>query len=156
MRPPPDKAAAGFTLLEVLIAFVIAAMAIGVMIDGVVGGLRSASSAAQVQQAVSLARSRLAAAEATVLAGPPPQPSQIGQDGKFRWRVDLAASASAALVRSQALPPGLSIRTPLATLYSIKVVVSWPSSGSGAAGATRQVRLDGAQLRLSQPSGPGS
>jgi general secretion pathway protein I len=151
MRPPhsPDRGgrAAGFTLLEVLIAFVIAALAIGVMVDAVVGGLRSAATAAQVQQAVALARSRMAAAEATVLSGPSPQPTLSGSDAAFRWRVDVHPSASAALPRNEAVPQGLSVRTPTATLYAIKVVVSWTVSG-----ATRQVRLDGAQLRLSNPA----
>ena len=153
MRPPPDRRRAGFTLLEVLIAFVIAALAIGVMVEGVVGGLRSASTAAQVQKAVALARSRLAAAEALVQSGPPPQPSQNGQDAEFRWRVDLSTQASAALPRSESVlqgGPGGN-RAPKATLYAIKVVVSWVTSGR-----TRQVRLDGAQLRLSSAQGAGS
>ncbi len=147
MRQNPEPRAAGergFTLLEVLIAFVIAALAIGVMVDGVVGGLRSASTAAHTQQAVALARSRLAAAEALVLAGPTPQPSQTGEDAGFRWRVDIAAAESASLPRPQQVPQGLSSVAPSATLYAIKVVVSWTLDG-----AARQVRLDGAQLRLS-------
>lgn len=151
MRQRPDLGAGGFTLLEVLIAFVIAALAIGVMTEGVVSGLRAASTAAQVQQAVALARSRMAASEAAVLSGPAPQPSQSGQDGTFRWRVDLTPSASAALPRPDGVPQGLGGRPPVATLYAIKVVVSWVT-----AGATRQVRLDGAQLRLSLPQGAGS
>ena len=154
MRPRPEgRAAAGFTLLEVLIAFAIAALAIGVMVEGVVGGLRAATTASQVQQAVALARSRLAASEALVLAGPPPQPSQTGQDGMFRWRVDLTPSASAAMPKPDGVPQAFAGRAPQATLYSIKVVVSWPAARSS---ATRQVRLDGAQLRLGPAAGPGS
>jgi hypothetical protein len=130
-----------------LIAFVIAALAIGVMVDGVVGGLRSASTAAHTQQAVALARSRLAAAEALVLSGPTPQPSQSGEDAGFHWRVDVAATASATLPMPQQVPQGLSSVAPQATLYAIKVVVSWSLDG-----APRQVRLDGAQLRLSGAS----
>lgn len=152
MRPPHNHrpGSRGFTLLEVLIAFVIAALAIGVMIDGIVGGLRSASTAAHTQQAVALARSRLAAASAAIIAGVPPQANQSGDDGAFRWQVSMTAAGSASLPRPDA-PPGQTVQGPRATLYAIKVLVSWKLDG-----AARQVRLDGASVGLSAAKSAGS
>jgi general secretion pathway protein I len=49
----------GFTLLEVLIAFVIAALAIGVLYGGTVTGLDATAVSAKYDEAVSLARSHL-------------------------------------------------------------------------------------------------
>ena len=135
----------GFTLLEVLVAFVIAALAIGVMIDGVVGGLRSASAASQAQQATALARSRLAAAGAAITSGVPPGDSS-GSDGAFRWRVHVAATGTAHLPRIDPVSEGVTTRTPEATLYGITVIVSW--SAGTTSGRERQVRLDSARIGL--------
>ena len=48
----PDRAAqSGFTLLEVMIAFVIAALAIGALFGGTVSGLNATSVAARYDEA---------------------------------------------------------------------------------------------------------
>ena len=52
----------GFTLLEVLIAFVIAALALGVLFEAGVGALRGARAASRYEQAIARARSHLALA----------------------------------------------------------------------------------------------
>ena len=50
----------GFTLLEVLVAFVIAAISVAALLQGAGAGLASARIAAHYGEALSLARSRLA------------------------------------------------------------------------------------------------
>ena|SRR5690349_22544381 len=57
--PAPSKSTAGFTLLEVLIAFIIAALAISEVLQAVGISLESSRAAAHYQEAVSRARSRL-------------------------------------------------------------------------------------------------
>ena len=51
----------GFTLLEVLIAFAIAAMALAALFGGTVGGLNATEVSARYAEALSLARSHVAA-----------------------------------------------------------------------------------------------
>jgi len=58
----------GFTLLEVLVAFVVAALALGVLFDASLSGLRLATSTEHHGQAIARARSHLAMA---VHADPP-------------------------------------------------------------------------------------
>ncbi len=77
------RGTAGFTLLEVLIAAVIAGLALGVLFGGAAGGVQTARIAAHVQEAVSRAQSRLA-----VLShgAPPPPGAQSGDDGGgYSW-----------------------------------------------------------------------
>ena len=142
----PRRSEAGFTLLEVLVAFVIAALALGVMFDGMLGGMRAAAVASHTQEALAIARSRLAGAAAAVRGGPVPGPVAQGDDGHgFHWTVQVAAAGSATLARANNLLGG-SQRAPTATLYRITVAVAWASDG-----APRSVRLDGAATTL-QPS----
>ena len=49
----PDR---GFTLLEVLVAFIIAALALGVLFQGGIGGLTTANAAARYDEALSRAQ----------------------------------------------------------------------------------------------------
>src|SRR5918997_799427 len=59
---------AGFTLLEALIAFAIAAFALAALLQGALTGLRAAHTATRTEEALARARSRLAALEAAPLA----------------------------------------------------------------------------------------
>ena len=63
------RAERGFTLLEVLVAFAIAALALGVMFRAIGTGLGSAAVAARYQQALSRARSHLATATVRLVPG---------------------------------------------------------------------------------------
>ncbi len=114
MRPDHMRSDAGFTLLEVLVAFIIAALALAVLFDGAVGGLRSARLSAHYQEALSRARSRLAAVV-------PTDADQQGDDGGgFHWHTQVTTLAAA---------PG-------SVLHGIRVVISWDSDGG-----TRDVAL---------------
>jgi len=131
-------------LLEVLVAFVIAALALGVMIEASIGGLRAVATANRYQEALSLARSRLAAASVGSLAGR----EQSGDDGGgFHWMVHISPLGSVPLPRG---PASNSARTsaPQATLYGITVIESWQSEGRA-----RQVRLDSARLAAGSAGG---
>ena len=129
--------AAGFTLIEVLVAFLIAALALGVLFRGAVEGQAAAGTAARYQEALSRARSHLAAAEA---AGPPSAGDQQGDDGGgFRWRmrtVPLQAGAAAA-------------GGPAPALFAVSVAVSWQADGR-----ERAIQLDTRRLGTAPPPPP--
>lgn len=128
----------GFTLLEVLIAFAIAALALGVLFHAGLTGLRAESTASKYEQAISRARSRLTAA---VHADPLVSGDWQGDDGGgFTWHLRVAPLASTDIRPIYAATPvGLST-FPL-TLYSIAVVIAWHEGK-----AVREVRLDTQQI----------
>lgn len=135
---------AGFTLLEVLIAFVIAALALGVMFDAVLGGLRATQTASRYQEAVSLAKSHLAAVTTAGLGGREAR----GDDGHgFTWRLQIAPVGSVTLARNADLEPA-DAPAMRATLYSVSVTVLWTADGG-----QRQVRLDSARVGPGQGKG---
>lgn len=83
---------AGFTLLEVLVAFVIAALASIVLYKAGFSGASAAASAARYQEAVVRAQSRLASlGTLTALQG-----EQLSGDdgGGFHWQITIAPEAS--------------------------------------------------------------
>ena len=120
----------GFTLLEVLVAFVIAALALGVLYGGTVSGLRAARTAGRYEEAVSRARSRLATVGHGTLLAPGDRRGDDG--GGFRWRVRVApvATAPAASGTDAAAGPHIG-------LFDVSVAISWDDGG-----AERRVELD--------------
>lgn len=133
----------GFTLLEVLVAFVIAALALGVMFDGVLSGLRAGEVAARTQEALAIARSRLAAVSAAVATGGPPSPHQEGDEGAgYHWTVVVQPSASVMLAGVNDAVQGNMKPRPV-TLYGISVAVAWTVDGQ-----RRLVVLDSARAAL--------
>src|ERR1043166_2590803 len=76
---------AGFMLLEAIVAFMIAALALGALYQGALIGLHSSSTASRFEQAVSRARSRLVIAR----NGSPLASEDLRGDdgGGFRWRM---------------------------------------------------------------------
>lgn len=134
---------AGFTLLEVLVAFVIAAAALGVLYRGSLDGLQAATTGRRVEEAVSRAQSRLAAIGhgSAIVAG-----SRDGQDGRgFRWRTRIAPAAPPAPAAR-----GPDARTgPFIALFDVSVAVAWEDGGR-----TREVRLDTRRAVTVPPPGP--
>lgn len=115
----------GFTLLEVLVAMAIFALAGGALLETFHGGLRDTRLAGEYTRAVILARSRLA----EVRAGAAPAPGVV--DGRFgpvyAWRVtisdyNVSAAATAENIHIQPL--------------AVTVEVSWESGAKH-----RSVRL---------------
>ncbi|MBE7210282.1 MAG: type II secretion system protein [Gluconacetobacter diazotrophicus] len=82
-NPRRDRQQGGFTLLEVVVAFVIAALALGVLFQGALGALRIGHVADRTEQALSRARSHLATVGHGIALRPT---TQEGDDGSgFRW-----------------------------------------------------------------------
>jgi general secretion pathway protein I len=132
-----DERQRGFTLLEVLIAFVIAALALGVMFDASLGGLRATEAASHYQEALSLARSHLAAVGTTALGGR----ELSGDDGRdFHWTLRIRPVGTVTLPRGPNDDPSQGPQAQ-ATLYAVSVTETWRGDGG-----ERQVRLDTARL----------
>lgn len=113
------------SLLEVMVAFVIAALSLGVVVNGTVDGVRIAGSATRTEEALFRARSRLAATAAAPVVA-----IASGDDGGgFRWRSSVTPVAG-----------GTSEGAP--SLVSVQVSVTWDGSG----GNTRQVTLQTERL----------
>jgi general secretion pathway protein I len=133
------RAEAGFTLLEVLVAFIITALAFAVLFRGVASGMQAVSAGGQYSQALSRAQSHLAVVGHGMAIAPT---NQHGDDGSgFQWRLSISPIATADAVREPADERGPS---PRFTLYAIEVTESW-TSGSG----ERSVRL--LTERIGQP-----
>ena len=131
----------GFTLLEVLVAFVIAALALGVMFVASLGGLRATDTASRYTEALSLAQSHLAAVGTTAIA----VRDASGEDGRgFHWHVTIKPVGTVSIPRAIDEDPA----TPLAksTLYAVSVVETWHGDGG-----ERQVRLDSARIGTGAP-----
>ena len=141
---PARSRSAGFTLLEVLVAFVIAALALGVMFDGVLGGMRAAATAARTQEAVAMARSRLAETLVAVSSGAITSVSdQEGDDGQgYHWRVRVRPGPSVPMPQSQQAGGGPA-GGERAMMFGVTVTVGWAEDGHN-----RQVRLDSERLVL--------
>ena len=137
--PAPSRRTAGFTLLEVLIAFIIAALAIGAMVHAVGNGLASSRAAAHYQEAVSRARSHLdVAMHGTALV---PADTEGDDGGGFHWRLRVTPAA-----RATGQLPGFARRTAaIVTLYAVSVTISWHDGHD-----TREVRLDSARVAESR------
>jgi general secretion pathway protein I len=119
----------GFTLLEVLVAFAITALALGILFRGTIDGLHTAQIAGRYQEAVTRAESRLAALSAGNLTASDRQ----GDDGSgFHWHERISPVETAAP----------------ASLYAVSVAVSWVD------GRSRTVELDSERIGLAPRSGP--
>ena len=132
---------AGFTLLEVLVAFIIAALALAALFSAGLGGLRAASVSGRYTEAVSRAESHLAAASIgdALTAG-----DRQGDEGNgFHWRVRVTPTATTAPV------PGADRSTPLLALYAVSAAVSWEEGGR-----TRSVQLDTMRAGSAPPPPP--
>ncbi|MEJ0047710.1 MAG: prepilin-type N-terminal cleavage/methylation domain-containing protein [Rhodospirillales bacterium] len=123
MRPSTD---AGFTLLEVIVAFAISALAVGVLYEGASGGLLATGSAAKTVEALSLAQSHLAAiGHGDAIA----QQETSGADGDgFEWHLRIRPIASREMNLSDS-DRANDTRETSAVLYDVTVTESWTESG---------------------------
>ena len=129
-----------------MVAFVIAALALGALMQGAGGGLQASRVAAHTQEALSRARSHLAA---SALA---PVPGEQGGDdgGGYAWR----AATSRLVMAPPARGGGSGVGGADAPrrnlmLYSIRVTVSWTLDGG-----RREVSLDTQRLGQAALEGP--
>jgi general secretion pathway protein I len=144
-RPPAQRSRqTGFLLLEVLVAFLIAALALGVLMEGAGEGARATRNALDSDEAVVRARSRLAALEhGGLVAG-----KHEGDDGGgFRWRTEVTPLQTATDIRSRmTLPPDSPLLQQ--TLYAVRVEIEWQ-----AANGVRHFSLQSERLG---PAAPGA
>lgn len=119
--PGEPARAGGFTLLEVLVAFVIAALALGVLYSGGIEGLATTRTATRRDEAVARAAARLEA----LCHGARLAPGlQSGDDGSgFSWRTQVQVAESATRPRGSAEDPRPPLRL---TLFDVGVTISWP------------------------------
>ena len=109
------RGVAGFTLLEVVVAVAIAALALVALFQAGSAGLLTVNDATRVEEAVDRAQSHLAAFVGTglITAG-----ESEGDDGDgYRWRL---SSRQAAVQPLATGPSDVSM-----ILYEVSVVVSW-------------------------------
>jgi len=134
----------GFALLEVLVAFVIGALALGALYQGALGGLLATRVAGHIEEAVARARSHLAVVGrgTALVAG-----DQQGDDGGgYRWRLSIRRDAVAPLARGDA---AMVARGPREALYVVTVWITWDGDGGA-----RAVRLDSARVGPIPPTPP--
>jgi general secretion pathway protein I len=127
----------GFTLLEVIVALVIAALAAGSLAQAVGAGLHESRTAALYDQAVIRARSRLAAASHGARLTPG---EWSGQDGGFRWQLQVAPVQTVVLRPVATEAPRAEV-THNVVLYDIAVTEGWTEGA-----AARSVRLETQQV----------
>jgi general secretion pathway protein I len=121
---------AGFTLLEVLVAFVIATLAFAILARAGLDGLQAADLSRRYQEALARARSHLAA------LGNNLQPSdRQGDEGQgFHWHIRITLLSSTAIASAA---DGLAdANAGHATLFAVSVAESWGGS------RRRSVELD--------------
>ncbi len=128
----------GFTLLEVLVAFAVLAVGLGVAFEIFATGLRGARSADALTRAVLIADSRLARVGVETELTPGQSEGETG-DGT-RWRVEIreqpAEDGDDARVTTPALP----------ILLDITVTVSWRTAGGRQSFVLRTSRLAPGEL----------
>jgi general secretion pathway protein I len=136
MHPRSD---AGFTLLEVIVAFAISALAVGVLYEGASGGLMATGSAAKTVEALSLAKSHLAAiGHGDGIA----QQESSGTDGDgFDWHLHIRPLASRQMNLSDSDRANDTKET-AAVLYDVLVTESWTEGGHTHQVAIGTHRLD--------------
>jgi hypothetical protein len=112
-------------LLEVLIAFAIATVALAVLYHGAAEGLLGSRLATRTDEAVARARSRLAALCHGARLAPG---EQSGDDGsQYSWRTVISRAATEAVARPETDPDQAS--PPMrADLFAVRVIESWPGT----------------------------
>ena len=135
------RAHAGFSVLEVLVAFVIVALVVTALFRLFGGALGNAAAADEWSRAVSVAQSRLALAAA---AQPLRETSDAGADGALRWRTAVVPYAP------PDPDPDLERASSAMTtkLYRVSVDVTFPAGN----GRERTVSL--ATVRLGERNAP--
>jgi general secretion pathway protein I len=129
-RAPDD---AGFTLLEVVVALVIAALALVALFQAGSGGLFAVDIAARSEEALQRAQSHLAALgrDAALIEG-----DSSGDDGAgYRWRLRVQPVAQRQGVAADGVTPQTT------SLFDVEVSISWQDRGHQRAVVLRTLRL---------------
>jgi prepilin-type N-terminal cleavage/methylation domain-containing protein len=123
----------GFTLLEVVVALAIAAIALVGLFQAGSGGMFAVDTAARAQEAVQRAQSHLAAVgrDAALVQGD----FTDDDGGGYRWQLQVRQVAT-----HQVLAPGGNAAVP-ATLYAVEVTISWPGRSGDRSVVLKTLRL---------------
>lgn len=117
----------GFTILEVLIAFAIAGLALSVLAKTVGIATQSVRVAGRYQDALSRAQSHLARiGQATALAA---RSLEIDDGDGFRYRLKIVPVAQLAPKPAGEADPGPDADTPRLTLFAVEVTESFTENG---------------------------
>jgi general secretion pathway protein I len=117
----------GFSLLEVLVAFVILGLVLGVLMEIFSSGLRNVGRATESQRAVLLAQSKLASVgiETALREGE----SNGDFDGGFRWQLSIKPFKESQESQAEFVDPSGVIAPILpVTLLEVEVRVLWGGS----------------------------
>jgi general secretion pathway protein I len=137
---PSDR---GFTLIEALIAFAIAALALGVLFQAASSALTETARAAHLEGAVERARSHLA--EAGALIGGAGERVETGDDGAlYHYRIEITPGRHA-FARRGGDGPDPPLRNRVA-LYRVTVEERWSE-----ASRDRVFRLTSERLYVGPP-----
>ena len=133
MARPPSRPAreAGFTIVEVLAAFVVFGLALAGIMQLFTRGLPDAQLADEYARAVMIAQSRLAAFTAVELVE---ERNAEGTEDRYRWRVTAAAYDERRETPNADASRDLNLRV---RLIRVDSVVAW----TAADGRARDVRL---------------
>ena len=129
-RGPP---AAGFTLLEVVVALVIASLALIGLFQAGSGGLFAVDTAARAEEALQRAQSHLAAVgrDAALVEG-----DSSGDDGGgYRWQLRVEPVAQRQGLAADGVTPQTT------TLFDVEIAISWQAHGHRRAVVLRTRRL---------------
>ena len=137
----PAEREVGFTLLEVLVAFIIAAIALAALFSGGLGGLRAATVSGRYTEAVSRAQSHLAVASTGDALAPSDRQGDEGSG--YHWHVRIAPIATTTPI------PGAVGSTPRLALYVVRASISWTEQDQ-----TRSVELDTMRAATAPPPPP--
>ena len=133
MNAECEPQSGGFTLLEVVVALAIAAMALVGLFQAGSGGMFAVDTAARAQEAVQRAQSHLAAVgrDAALVQGD----FTDDDGGGYRWHLQVRPVAT-----HQALALGGNAAVP-ATLYDVEVAISWPGRSGDRSVVLKTLRL---------------
>lgn len=125
----------GFTLLEVVVALAIAALAVVGLFQAASGGLLAVDTAGRIEEAVQRAQSHLAAVgrSAALLQG------EFTDDdgGGYHWWLRVRPVAT----RQVAAADGNPTVTATATLFDVEVAISWPGRRAERSVVLKTMRL---------------
>ena len=127
----------GFSLLELLVAFAIMAVSLGLLYKMAGGSARNVTDAAQNQQAAWLAESLLASRSSVRADGW----NEDGESAGFKWQVRSSPYVSPA-------SPGRTVPSQAVPLHSIRLSIHWEAG-------TRPGQLDVVTLRPERKLQPG-
>ena len=116
-RPPSRDRQSGFTLIEVIVAFVMLALVLSVSFEVFTGGLRRAGDLVDYSRALTLAQSRLAAAgtEEQIKEG---ETQGDTDDGRYHWTLAVRRSEEGA-------PDPTQTNNNPYQLFHVEVRVDW-------------------------------